>query len=86
MEEKKRFCSSCKAGEVYDTPATVKVSGYLDNRPYRAYLCNNHCEKLLSDGYKLKITKLGDEEKKAEVEKEISTEVIEQSEEVVEEI
>lgn len=43
-----KFCSSCKAGEIFDVPAVYKVTGYYiqENRPYRASLCEDHAEMM----------------------------------------
>ena len=38
---KTKLCSSCYRGEITE-PATVAVTGLLNNRPYRANLCDSH--------------------------------------------
>lgn len=56
-----KYCSSCKAGEIYDEPAKYLVTGKLtawsDPRPYKAWLCQDHFTMLEMDGEKLKIIK-----------------------------
>ena len=42
---KTKLCSSCYRGEITE-PATVAVTGLLDNRPYRANLCDSHLNGL----------------------------------------
>jgi hypothetical protein len=38
---KTKLCSSCYRGDITE-PATVAVKGLLNNRPYRANLCESH--------------------------------------------
>jgi hypothetical protein len=43
---RKRMCSECKRGEIYDVPADYIVSGYdeVESRPYRSAVCEEHME------------------------------------------
>jgi len=56
MKQKTKLCSSCLNGE-NKYPADYLVTGRVDGRPYKANLCEDHLEMLLSDGDELKVIK-----------------------------
>jgi hypothetical protein len=57
-------CSSCRRGEIIQT-AYVAVTGLLNRRFYRANLCFDHLEMMLTDGLEIrterKLTRTVDE-------------------------
>jgi hypothetical protein len=57
-------CSSCRRGEIIQT-ADVAVTGLLNRRFYRANLCFDHLEMMLTDGLEIrterKLTRTVDE-------------------------
>jgi len=51
---KTKLCSSCYRGDITE-PATVAVTGLLNNRPYRANLCDSHLAGLkIYDGLEVR--------------------------------
>jgi len=63
----KKYCAQCRNGE-RKTPADYYVTGKTDeDRPYRAYLCEEHLGMLSWDGYEFsRIVNLAEEAEKAE--------------------
>lgn len=55
-----KTCSQCRAGEVsmpadYYVQGTIFVDTCTNPVPYKAYICQEHYELLVSDGANLKI-------------------------------
>ena len=56
----KKYCAQCRAGENKES-ATVYVEGKIQSSysdrmiPYKAYLCDDHLELLVTDGAEFRV-------------------------------